>query len=360
MKPVPLYYVWEYTEVDRAFWGEHLEDWLPRRIVDAHVHVANRAHRVEEVAEQERRRYWVSEVTDIMDAPTADRCYARCYPGRDVSLVAMGHPSLKYDIAASNEYVRAESLKRGWHGLALLRPEWTADEAAAELAKPGVIGFKPYYSMLPSDKDPRDGLIESSIFEFLPRHILEVLDDRCAWLTLHPPKADRLPHPENIREIKEIHRRYPNIVLVIAHLGRCYTEPHAREGIPPFADDARIYFDNSGVFNPATHRIALETLGPERILYGTDSPVFFMRGRRQWQGRQYINRTNRPFHFNREREAPEIEAGYTLYIYEALLTLKKLFEEFGLGRESVEAVFHGNAERLLASVLEAKRGRGEL
>ena len=30
MQPVPLYYVWDYTDVDRAFWAEHLEGWLPR------------------------------------------------------------------------------------------------------------------------------------------------------------------------------------------------------------------------------------------------------------------------------------------------------------------------------------------
>ena len=359
MDPVPLYYVWEYTDVDRAFWQTHLAEWLPRRIIDAHVHVVNPAHRKEPITDEERRKFWVSEATDMMDFPTADHCYATTFPGRRVSLVAMGHPDLKYDIEKTNEHVRTECLKREWYGLALLRPQWSAEEAAAELAKPGVIGFKPYYSMLRDEEDPRDGLIESSIFEFLPHHILEVLDDRCAWLTLHPPKADRLPHPDNLREIKEIRRRYPNIVLVIAHLGRCYTEPHAREGIPRFADDPGLYFDNSAVLNPATHRIALETLGPERILYGTDNPVFYMRGRRQWKGRQYINRTSYPFHFNKEREAPEIEARYTLYIYEALLALKNVCEEMGIGRDQIEAMFHGNAERLIASVLDAKCNGGE-
>ena len=359
MDPTPLYYVWDYTDVDRAFWAEHLEAWLPERLIDAHVHVSRSADRKRRLSDAERRRFWVSEAADDMDAPTADRSIATCYPGRSVSIVAMGHPELSFDIEAANEYVAAECVSRGWHGLALLRPEWTADQAAAELAKPGVIGFKPYYSMLPSDKDPRDGLIESSIFDFLPHHILELLDDRRAWLTLHPPKKDRLPHPDNIREIKEIRRRYPNIVLVVAHLGRCYTEPHAAEGLPAFADDPGLYFDNSAVLNPAVHRIALQRLGPDRILYGTDNPVFYMRGRRQWKGREYINRTSYPFHFNKEREAPEIEAHYTLYMYEALLAFKNACEEQGIRREQIEAVFYGNAARLIRTVLDAKRERGE-
>ena len=41
MTSTPLHFHWHYTDVDRAFWAEHLEDWLPRRIIDAHTHVAD-------------------------------------------------------------------------------------------------------------------------------------------------------------------------------------------------------------------------------------------------------------------------------------------------------------------------------
>lgn len=90
-----------------------------------------------------------------------------------VTCVAMGYPDLDYDIKTSNEYVRTECLKRNWYGLAMVRPQWS---------------------------------------------------------------AERLGHAGNIREIKEIRRRYPRVVLVIAHLGRCYAEPHAREALPALAD----------------------------------------------------------------------------------------------------------------------------
>ena len=132
-------------------------------------------------------------------------------------------------------------------------------------------------------------------------------------MTLHVPKADRLGHPANIAEVKEIRRKYPGVKLVIAHLGRCYTMPHAQEAFPHFADDEGLYFDSSAVLNADVHRLALETFGPKRILYGSDNPVFYMRGRRLFSGRQYINHTDYPFHFNRDRESPEIEANYTLY-----------------------------------------------
>ena len=34
MNPIPLHHAWKYTDVDRAFWAEHLDGWLPHRIVD--------------------------------------------------------------------------------------------------------------------------------------------------------------------------------------------------------------------------------------------------------------------------------------------------------------------------------------
>jgi len=357
VKTIPLYYVWDYSEVDQAFWLEHLEGWVPHRVIDAHTHVTNPAHRIEPMSEQMRRQIWVNEVSEPIDGEAAERCIRTVFPGRDVRCIAMGSPSLAFDIEAVNEYVRAESLRRGWHGLALLRPQWTPERVAQELDKPGVIGLKPYYALIGYSPATRDAYLEASIFDFLPHHALEVLNERGAWVTLHVPKADRLPHPDNIRDIREIRRCYPNAILVIAHLGRCYTEPHAREGLPLLADDPGLYFDTSAVMNPAVHRIALEHIGPHRLLYGTDNPVFYMRGRRQWQGRTYVNRTNRDFYFNKEREAPEIEARYTLYMYEDLKVIKDASEEVGLGRGEVEAMFFGNADRLLRRVLEAKASR---
>ena len=167
------------------------------------------------------------------------------------------------------------------------------------------------------------------------------------------PKADRLGHPENIAEIRQIRREYPRVTLVIAHLGRTYTLPHAQESLPQFADDEGLCFDISAVLNPDVLRFALETLGPARLLYGTDNPIFYMRGRRQWHGTTYVNRTNYPFHFNRDREPPDVEAGYTLYMYEALRAMRKACEAVRLERAGVEAIFHDNARRLIDAITTA-------
>jgi uncharacterized protein len=355
MSPTPLHFLWNYTDVDRAFWAEHLEDWLPRRILDAHTHVADPRLRLTPMTEAMRRQYWVNEVFEPIDAPTAEHCHRTAFPRREFSCVAFGVPDLNFDLEGGNAYLQAECPKHGWHSLAVVRPQWTQQQVAELLAGPGVIGVKPYYALISQNRETRDAHLEASIFDFLPHHILEVVNDRQAWVTLHVPKATRLGHPDNLREVREIRRRYPKIVLVIAHLGRCYTEPQALEALPTLADDPGLFFDTSAVLNPASHRVALQYFGPRRILYGSDNPILYMRGRRQYRGRTYLNRTSHPFHFNQDREPPEVEATYTLFLYEDLRAIQQACVELGLTeRPLLEAIFHDNAARLIDGILARK------
>ena len=355
MRDYNLHHVFTYNDRDRAFWAEHLEDWVPQRLVDAHVHISDARFRLETPSAAARRSFWVAEVAEPQTAPSLARCYRVIYPGREVAMICFGCPDLSYDIAAQNAYTARVCAARGWHGLAVNLPSWSAQDVERALARPGIIGLKPYYALLGRAATTRDTHIDASIFDYLPHHQLEVVNDRGGWVTLHVPRAERLGHPDNIREVRELRRRYPDIVLVIAHLGRCYTEPHAREALPQLADDPGLYWDNCAVLNPTVHRLALQLIGPDRILYGTDNPVFYLRGRRQYQGRQYLNRTNYPFFFNRQREVPAIEADYTLYLYEDLKALKDVSAELGLTRAQIEAVFHGNAERLIERVMARRR-----
>jgi uncharacterized protein len=349
VNPIPLHHVWQYNDVDRAFWREHLEGWVPAEIFDAHTHVNEPRFRLETMTEQKRRQYWVNEVSEPIGAIEAHRCHELVFPRRKISCLAFGYPSLDYDIEGSNASLQEECVQRGWYRLAVVRPQWSADRIAQELDLPNVLGVKVYYALIGNDPTGRDKYIEASIFDFLPHHQLEVLNQRHAWVTLHVPKADRLGHPANIAEIRQIRRQYPNVVLVIAHLGRNYTMPHAGQSLPQLADDAGLFFDISAVLNPDVLGFAMKTIGPSRLLYGTDNPIFYMRGRRQYHGTSYVNRTNYPFYFNRDRESPEIEAAYTLYIYEALRTIKQACERAELERAQVEAILYGNARRLIGT-----------
>ena len=347
MNEVPLFHVWTYNDVDRAFWARHLEDWVPPKMIDAHMHICDPALRVEPMTETMRKSFWVHEVNEAHDAPTVDKCHALVYPDRQVNVIAFAYPSCEWDLDGANDYLAREMPPRGSHWLAVVTPHCSPEKVLDLLRQPGCIGIKVYYSLISHNRETRDEHIEASVFEFLTHEHLEVVNAHKQIVMLHVPKADRLGHPDNIREVQEIRRRYPDLTLILAHLGRSYTEPHALEGLVPLAGDPGLYFDNSAVLNPATHRIALQHIGWRNILWGTDNPVFYMRGRRQWKGRTYINRVSYPFHFNQERESPEVEATYTLYIYEALKALKDVCREMDLGPTEVQAMMHDNVRSLI-------------
>jgi predicted TIM-barrel fold metal-dependent hydrolase len=355
MQPIWLNHVWEYRDIDRVFWADKLDDFMPARIVDAHVHVDEPSTRIVEMTEAKRKQYWVAEVCEPMRAEELERADAVVYPGRDVSHLTMALPNLEFDMDADNAYVQRESARRDWPTLTVLNPHWNAERIARELATPGVIGLKPYYSMISNDPDTRDKHIEADIFDFLPHVALEQLDARGGWVTLHVPKADRLGHPSNIAQIRELRERYPNVVVVIAHFGRCYTLAHAQAALPQLADDDGLYWDCSAVMNPAVYRYALDLLGPQRILYGTDNPFFYMRGRRVWTETGYFNFTSADFHFNRDKHEPaDVEATYTLYLYEQLAAIRAACEDLSLSRDDVVDLFYGNAHRLIEQVRSRK------
>ena len=58
-----------------------------------------------------------------------------------------------------------------------------------------------------------------------------------------------------------------------------------------------------------------------------------------------------------DRESPEVEAGYTLFMYEDLRAIKQACTELGIvAREEIEMIFHSNATRLIAGIQALKQG----
>lgn len=350
MKPVPLYYVWQYSDVDRAFWQEHLEGWVPRRVFDVHAHVNDPQLRTEPMTEQKRRQHWSHEVAEPIGAADAQRCHGLVFPGREFCCLAFGYPSADYDLEGSNASLQSACLRRGWYRLAVVRPQWSAEQVARELDQPNVLGVKVAHRLAARGR-------EASLSDVLPQHQLEVLNERRAWVTLHVSKSARKRSSETVAQIRQIRQQYPQVVLVIAHLGGCSTSAEAQTWLPALADDQGLYFDNSSVLNPDVLEVALKSFGPERVLFGSESPQMYMRGRQQWSGETCVNHTSYPFFFNTEREPPEVEARYTLYLYEALRALKQACERLVLDRSAVEAIFHANAQRLIELVVGYKGGR---
>jgi hypothetical protein len=229
-------------------------------------------------------------------------------------------------------------------------PEATAEQLEADLVRWGCHGIKVYLGFAPKSLAPED----ITIFDFLPKHHLEVLDRRGQIVMLHIPRSGRLKDPVNLEQMLEIDQMYPNVKLIIAHVGRAYCEEDIGNAFEVLKKTERMNFDISANTNEVVFRRLLECVGPKRVLFGSDLPIARMRMRRVCENGRYINVVPRGLYGDvsgdvhmREVDGEEAEA-LSFFMYEIVDAFRRAAEAVGLSADEVKDVFLGNARGLLA------------
>lgn len=330
----------ETTRRDRVYEDE-LCHRLPPRIVDCHVHVGLDEH-FGFISPERRKEIWAIEVGITQTWEQARQTYRALFPSQHVRVLAFGNVYREADTRLENDYVREGFMDPSnlAAGLFISRPEWDAEEVEQAL-RSGFVGLKPYPDLAPQRSN------EVSIYDFLPHAHLAVLEKHGGILMLHLPRAGRLADPNNLRELLEISERYPSVKVIVAHIGRSYGLPSAMKGLPHFVDVPNVYFDTAANLNAEVFQCALETIGPDRVVFGSDLPVTTMRGEREHHGDGYVNYTDGLYSWNTNRKTPAEEANYTYFIYQEVRALLKAIDRSGLGWEAVQKVFYSNSTGLL-------------
>ncbi len=335
-----------YRDVDREFYAQHLRDFVPGRLFDAHMHV-HRAEHVPPLTEELRARNWAGAVSHPeypIEAAEAD--YAKLFPHSEVSRLQFGTIYREADFEACNDYCAQHADRRRVWALAAVDPTWSGEALRERLIRGRFSGVKPYWSMVPGKTEP-----EVTLDEMLPPEQLEVLDELGLMATVHVPGPERIRNPHTRQVLRDWCARYPKARFVVAHLGRAYAFPFARDSFADLATIEGLLFDCCAFLNPDGFGLAFRTIGPDRILWGTDFPVLSrMRGHRVWEGETYRNVTSADYPWNTDREPPEVEARYTYFIYEALKALREGAERAGLTAGDLEGVLFGNAQKLLTGI----------
>ena len=91
MMPVSLH---DYSPHDQQIWDEELQDFVPERVFDAHIHMFNPAHLAPAAA---AANHW-----GHADLSMLRKWAARLYPGREAHFLVLGTPVLGIDVAAHN------------------------------------------------------------------------------------------------------------------------------------------------------------------------------------------------------------------------------------------------------------------
>lgn len=325
---------------DRVY-EEELSPWLPPKVIDVHVHVGLVEH-IAPLTEERKRSNWAYEAGLLQSWEELRVNLRVLFPRQEVEALAFGVPLREVDLERNNDYILAglnDPANRA-RGLLVTRPGWDPS-VIDDAMRSGFIGIKPYPDLAPSG-DP-----EPSIYEFLPRPHLEALNRNRAIVTLHLPRKGRLADPDNIRELTEISGDYPAVRIIVAHIGRSFCLPTAQRGLGQLAGLPNVWYDFSAVMSADVLAYAIETVGPERLLYGSDLPITLIRGVREHVGETYINYTDGLFSWNTDRKPPEVEANYTYYLYEELRALIAAIRRLGLAGETMEKIMHANAAELL-------------
>jgi predicted TIM-barrel fold metal-dependent hydrolase len=332
----------ERTALDRRFYEQWIRPRLPERIFDVHMHL-NLPEHVAAVTEERRRSDWAIECGYILPCEDAYAATGELFPGTAYRIAGFPWPIREADLEANNRYLAAKRREGLLTPFMAVRPEWDPGEVERELDDGGFVGFKPYPDMVSGRKGAEIG-----IFDFLPREQWRILDRRGRAVILHLPRAERIASPENLRELREARQSYPAVTIIVAHFGRSFCPYYLRTALDELgADAAGFFFDTSAVINPEVYDLAFGRLSPEQVLYGSDLPILFWHGRRTWTEREYHNLCREDYSWNRHHEPPEVEAAYTLFLYEEVRAIIDAAGRHGLSEAEVGGIFYDNAARLL-------------
>ncbi|MCI8852564.1 MAG: amidohydrolase family protein [Lachnospiraceae bacterium] len=156
------------------------------------------------------------------DNPLEDlqETYRLLFPDQEVNSLFFASCTYRDDIVANNAYVSQAAASTESEGLYYSRPSQTAEEIEEQVLAGGFLGLKSYLDMAPSYL-PGD---EIRVFDFFPPHQLEVCQQHGWIVMLHIPRSKRFRDPVNLARIREIKKSYPNVKLIVAHMGRAYCQ----------------------------------------------------------------------------------------------------------------------------------------
>ena len=173
---------------------------------------------------------------------------------------------------------------------------------------------------------------------------MELADEEGLAIVLHMVRSKAVSDDENIHWIHRYCRSYPNAKIILAHSARGFQPGHNLEGLPKLAALENLYFDCSANCEPLAHQVIIRLFGHLRLLYGSDFPVSYLRGRSLAAGDSFVwlNESS-PVWGEKHERVKSVLAGL-----ENLRSLKWACWSERLSDSQVEDIFWNNAAGLFA------------
>ncbi len=341
--------LFDIKDVDKKFYNERLRDFLPEKIIDIHTHVwLDRmvTHTTDELAKVVS---WPSKIAKDNSIEDLLETYELLFPDKSVSPMTFSNVIDKNSMDKMNAYVAQCAETYNLPSLAFTQPDWDAEKFENIVTQGGFLGAKVYLTFsancIPTN--------EIRIFDFLPHHQLDILNKNNWIVMLHIPRDKRLRDPLNLAQMLEIENRYPNIKLIIAHVGRAYCPEDIGNAFEVLADTKNMMFDFSANTNTEVFEKLIKAVGAKRIMFGSDMPITRMRMRRICENGHYINVVPKGLYGDisadkNMREVAGKEAEHlSFFIYEEIDAFRRAAERTKLSRVDIEDVFYNNAQEII-------------
>jgi len=334
------------NDYDNYVYETELKDFLPDEFIDCHVHVYKHDFPSRDNLPV-KRVYWTGKVAREMTGEQLIQTYKDKFPKNKVTPLIFGACSRKVDIC--NDYTYEIAQKYDMPSLYRTSYDMSADFLEEEVIKGGFLGLKPYLTFSPPYL-PRE---EIRIFDFLPKEHLEVANKHGWIVMLHIARDKRLKDPVNIAQLLEIEEKYPNVKLIVAHIGRAYAKEDIGDAFDFLKNTKNMMFDFTANVCDDAIKACIEAVGPKRLMFGSDLPIAFMRMYRIVENGEYINIVPRGLYGDltgipHMRETDETDV--TTMIYEQIRALKRVSFDLKLSDKDVEDIMFLNAKKLIESV----------
>ena len=270
----------EFGEKDARVFRDEFASRLPDRIIDCHNHGWTKECLLVprgEYAFHKRYKPWTD--FDLMEEFTlADfaRCAGAVFPEKEVRGMFFGLPFPQVDRERSNAYILADAPARN-NGFYYM-PGQFEDAGEAEsrfglLSRKGFAGLKPYPDLARADGG------EVGLYDMLNRSFLEFADRYGLLIMLHIPGEQRLRGERLRRDLVEAVEAYRRAVFIIAHVGRSFCHHDVDGAVDFLTGYENVDFDTALVNDPLVLEYLFRRVPSGRILYGSDSPLAFCRGK---------------------------------------------------------------------------------
>lgn len=329
---------WQPTDADRETFDRELADFVPARVFDVHAHLW-------------QADWWSDPPGHVRAAPRVVGAlqYAQhmawILPGRQVRALHFAYPFPTDSQAArlsANEFVASQLAgEPAAPGQFLVGPQDDPEWVREQVRRMGMRGLKPF-----SFYAEVGNIWEAELPDYLPEGIMRVADEEGWTVTVHLMRARGVADASNQYWVRRYCETYSDCQIILDHCARGFNPYHAMEGLPALAGLGNLWIDTSAVCNATAVLAALDALGPERMLYGSDFYVSQMRATNFPLGDTFLWL---------DEESPVQLPAYAptrvwpLLGIENLRAIKAAFRFARLTDAQVEAFFWGNAAALLGA-----------